>query len=166
MAVSPMRTKWLIAFLIGALAAACSGNSNAPPRGAPAGNAAALTDRAAVLANRPQSKPAPRVVPGEYEPRVEIAPRIEAAEERPQLTDRARNRVCSCGGTHIAGAGDQLRACPVQQRLHGSNWHCQHGSYLLEGLLLHVEEHDDLSLLRGELIDEAQNCDPVEQDIG
>jgi len=66
MASAPARTRSLAAVLIGALAAACSGNSNAPPHAAPAAKTHAVVDNAAVRANRPKSKPAPRAVPGEY----------------------------------------------------------------------------------------------------
>ena len=54
----------------------------------------------------------------------------------------------------------------MQQRFHCSNGHRQHISYPLVGLLFHVEEHDDLPLLRGQLIDEPQERSAVEDGIG
>jgi len=60
-----------------------------------------------------------------------------------------------CSHSHARDSA-QSGSRAMQQGFHSSNGHRQHSSHFLVRLPFHVKEHDDLSLLDGELIDEPQ----------
>src|ERR1700731_5100986 len=93
-----------------------------------------------------------------------------AAVSRPPKS--ASRRLSSCESRElmrahsIAGGSTQSGPRAMQQCLHSSNGHGQHGRHLFVRLLVHIEEQNNMPLLRGELIDEPQERGALDQGLG